>query len=88
MSGVPAADNLRPALVRYCRRREECMGTCGNACAWHHELLTHENVTAAAELLEAIDALADPFTDEPLSYEDAIGRLIAIYDLLHPEEGL
>lgn len=41
----------------------------------------------ATKVLEAIDALADPFTDEPPSYEDAIGRLIAIYDLLHPTEG-
>ena len=49
-------ERLRPALVRYCRTSEECMGTCKNACAWHKELLTYENVAAAADEIERLRA--------------------------------
>jgi len=47
-------ERLRPALVRYCRTSEECMGSCKNACAWHKELLTYENVAAAADEIERL----------------------------------
>ena len=89
---VPAADRLRPALVRYCCRSEEHMGHCGRACMWHYELLTHEGVVAAADLLDAIDALhqpiANPFDSEPNSL---CGHCLhqwpcETHVLLHPKE--
>jgi regulator of replication initiation timing len=35
------------------------MGTCKNACAWHKELLTYENVAAAANEIERLQGVAD-----------------------------
>jgi hypothetical protein len=57
---VPAADKLRPSLVRYCRWSEEHMGYCGSVCTWHYELLVYEDVLNAADLLDNIDALHQP----------------------------
>ena len=89
---VPAADRLRPALVRYCRRPEEHMSYCGRACTWHYEMLTHEDVAIAADLLDAIDALHQPDPD----YYSPRDRQMCLncdlewpcptHELLHPKE--
>jgi hypothetical protein len=87
---VPAADRLRPALVRYCRWKAKHMGRCGGACTWHYELLTHDDVAAAADLLDAIDALHQPVGYDGLYIFDCADCGQAwpckTHRLLHPEE--
>ena len=86
---VPAADRLRAALVRYCRWTEEHMGRCGGACTWHYELLTHDDVAAAADLIEAIDALHQPeaqFDREWCCVCFTEPWPCKTHSLLHPEE--
>lgn len=91
---VPAADRLRPALVRYCRTPEEHMSYCGRACTWHYEMLTHEDVATAADLLDAIEVLHQPrvIVYRPNDDHDIICRECdkpwpcETHRLLHPEE--